>query len=425
MNNKQVSIFFRTFAPMKKITTYLFLVMMAVTGTIMTACSDDNDVTTPEEKKTFTLTVEATNGSCDLTRALTEESEALTATWTQGDIVNVYEGETPLGTLTAQSTAATTRLSGTITAPSASGATLTLKYQETDYSGQDGTLATIGAHHNYCTATTTVTKNGDNYSGSTATFASQQAIVKFTLKKKSDNSAIKATTMDIRYTGNSSTILSLTSLTANNNGVYYIAIPPTNNNSNLTLTVNDGTRYEIETPATTFEAGKYYCCNVSFTYNEIKVFNDDTGYTIATGSHALCKGTGSGTQLILKDGSTATLGGLVLQSPGDACGIGCDNKGVESNGNATIILKNGTENTITGSIAQALVVDDKMTLTIPGTGTGTLTLQGHGSNKAVSGKVLIDGNEVDGDKADGTYEYTNLQLEVSGSGNKWVISKKN
>ena len=200
---------------MKKITTYLFLVMMAVTGTIMTACSDDNDVTTPEEKKTFTLTVEATNGSSDLTRALAEENDALKATWTQGDIVNVYEGNTKLGTLTAQSTAVKTRLSGQITAPSAQNATLTLKYQETDYSGQDGTLATSGAHHNYCTATTTVTKIGDNYSGSAANFESQQAIVKFTLKKKSDNSAIKATTMDIRYTGNSSTILSLTSLTAN------------------------------------------------------------------------------------------------------------------------------------------------------------------------------------------------------------------
>lgn len=364
---------------MKKITTYLFLVMMAVTGTIMTACSDDNDVTTPEEKKTFTLTVEATNGSSDLTRALAEESNALTATWTVGDEVNVYEGKQKLGTLTAQSTAATTRLSGTITAPSASGATLTLKYQETDYSGQDGTLATIGAHHNYCTATTTVTKNGDNYSGTTTTFASQQAIVKFTLKKKSDNSVIKATTMNI-YHANDTQILSL-NLTTNNDGIYYIALPPINNEV-LRINVNDGTPYAIESPTTTFEAGKYYCCNVSFTYNEIKDFTSSTGYTITTGSHALCKGTGSGTQLILNDRSTATLDGLELQNPSDDCSIDCK-------GDATIILKDGTTSTITSASVQAIDVASDKTLTI--TGTGKLIIEG---NPAVSGNIAIDTNKL-------------------------------
>ncbi len=421
MNNKQVSIFFRTFAPMNKIMTYLYLVILTATGITMAACSDDNDVTTPEEKKTFTLTVEATNGCSDLTRALAEESNALTATWAADDVVKVYNSsDKEIGMLTPQSTGnATTKLSGVLNSAPSDGETLTLKYQETDYSGQDGTLATIGAHHNYCTATTTVTKNGDNYSGTATTFASQQAIVKFTLKKKSDNSVIKATTMNI-YHANDAPILSLT-LTANNDGIYYIALPPINNEV-LRIEVNDGTPYAIESPTTTFEAGKYYCRNVSFTYNEIKVFNGDTGYTIATGSHALCKGTGSGTQLILNDRSTATLDGLELQSPGDACGIGCE-------GDAIIILKDGTTNSIEGAVLQALVVASGKTLTIPGTGTGTLTLTGYKttetSYKAVSGKVKIDGNEVDGDKADGTYPYTNLKLVVSDNGNKWVISKKN
>ena len=415
MNNKQVSIFFRTFAPMNKIMTYLYLVILTATGITMAACSDDNDVTTSEGKKTFTLTVEATNGSCDLTRALTEESDALKATWTTGDIVNVYDGDTKLGTLTAQSTAVKTRLSGQITAPS--NPTLTLKYQETNYSNQDGTLATIGTSHNYCLATTTVTKIGDNYSGSAATFASQQAIVKFTLKKKSDNSAIKATTMDIRYTGNSSTILSLTSLTANNNGIYYIAIPPTNNNRNLTITVNDGTRYEIETPATTFEAGMFYRRNVLFTYNEIYNFSGRTGYyTVEAGHHALCKGTNeSGAKLTLNEGSTATLDGLTLRSSDEDYGIQCD-------GNAIIILKDGTTSTITGATGEALSVADGKTLNI--TGTGTLTLIGAGSS-AVYGNVSIEGTPVTNGNTNGTYDdYTNLKLVVSGGGNKWVISKK-
>ena len=32
MNNKQVSIFFRTYAPMNKIMTYLYLVILTATG---------------------------------------------------------------------------------------------------------------------------------------------------------------------------------------------------------------------------------------------------------------------------------------------------------------------------------------------------------------------------------------------------------
>lgn len=351
---------------MKKIMAYLYVVILTAAGITMTACSDDNDVTAPEEKKTFTLTVEATNGNGDLTRALAEESDALKATWTEGEAVNVYEGETKLGTLTAQSTAATTQLSGTIDAPSASGATLTLKYQETNYTGQDGTLATIGAHHNYCTATTTVTKTGDNYIGTKANFVSQQAIVKFTLKKKSDSSVIKATTMNINH-ANGNSILALT-LTANDNGEYYIALPPINNEVlRIEVTDNTSTPYAIESPTTTFEAGKYYRRNVSFTYNYIYDFDGSTGYTIGSGLHALCRGNQTGTTLTLEEGSTATLDNLNIQSTVEYWGIEC-------NGNATIILKDGTTNTITGNGVQALYVAEGKTLTI--TGTGTLTLVG-------------------------------------------------
>lgn len=349
---------------MKKIMAYLYVVILTAAGITMTACSDDNDVTEPEEKKTFTLTVEATNGNGDLTRALAEESDALKATWTEGEAVNVYEGETILGTLIAQSSAATTQLSGTIDAPSASGVTLTLKYQETNYTGQDGTLATIGAHHNYCTATTTVTKTGDNYIGTKANFVSQQAIVKFTLKKKSDSSVIKATTMNIYRNGNS--FLNL-SLTANDNGEYYIALPPIYNEV-LRIEVTVGTTpYAIESPTTTFEAGKYYPRNVSFTYNYIYNFSGATGYTIGNGLHALCRGNQTGTTLTLEEGSTATLDNLNIQSTVEYWGIEC-------NGNDTIILKDGTTNTITGNGVQALYVAEGKTLTI--TGTGTLTLVG-------------------------------------------------
>ena len=400
--------------------TYLFLVMMTVTGTLTTACSSSDDEPATPVQKAYTLTVVA-GMSDNITRALADAGTTLTATWAEGEVVEVYEGSKHLGTLRPQTYGnATTKLTGVLdAAPSASGVTLTLRYKYvSDYSGQNGTLANISSNYNYCVATTTVTQSGSQYSGSAANFVSQQAIVKFTLKKKSDNSVIKATTMNIRYTGYSSTILSLTNLTVSNSGEYYIALPPTNNDRTLTITVNDGTQYEIEAPATAFAAGLFYRRNVFFTYNAVKVFSEgDTGYTVEENSQELCKGTGSGTQLILQNGSEATLDGLTLENGSD-CGIDCK-------GNATINLKDGTTNAITSTTAQALFVADGKTLNI--TGTGTLTLTGYNATtKAVSGTVIIDGHSFSGNTADGTHTDTNmnLQLVVSEGGKQWVISKK-
>ena len=397
--------------------TYLFLVMTVMAGTLTTACSSSDDEPASPVQKANTLTVVA-GMSDNITRALADAGTTLTATWAEGDVVEVYEGSTHLGTLRPQNTgSATTKLVGELTkAPSASGVELTLKYKETNYSGQDGTLAKIGSTYNYCKATTTVTQSGNQYSGTAASFDSQQAIVKFTLKKKSDESVIKAKTMNIVGTPT----LNM-DLTPNDDGIYYIALPAcTNQTFQISVTDNDGknTPYAIETPSTTFAAGAFYRRNILFTYNEIKEFNSDTGYTVNDGCHNLCKGTNiTGSQLVLKGGSKATLGGLGLQSPENKYGIDCE-------GNATIILKDGTTNTITGATVQALGVKEGMTLTIEGT--GTLTLQGHGSSKAVDGTVSIEGNTpITGDKADGTYDdYPNLKLVVSGGGNKWVISKK-
>ena len=400
---------------MKKIMTYLFLVMTVMAGTLTTACSSSDDEPATPVQKANTLTVEA-GMSDNITRALADAGTTLTATWAEGEVVEVYEGSTHLGTLRPQTYGrATTKLVGELTkAPSASGVTLTLKYKETDYSGQDGTLAKIGSTYNYCKATTTVTQSGSQYSGTPATFVSQQAIVKFTLKKKSDESVIKAKTMNIVGTPT----LNM-DLTPNNDGIYYIALPAcTDQAFQISVTDNDvnNTPYAIETPSTTFEAGKFYRRNVLFTYNEIYNFSGSTGYTVEAGHHALCKSTNeSVAKLTLNEGSTATLDGLTLLSLSEDCGIQCD-------GNATIILKDGTESTITGAATQAVDVANGNTLNI--TGTGTLTLQGYRTSNAVNGTVSIEGKPVTNGNTNGTYDYTNLKLVVSGSGNKWVISKK-
>lgn len=382
---------------MKKIMTYLFLVMMTVTGTLTTACSSSDDEPATPVQKANTLTVEA-GMSDNITRTLADAGTTLTATWAADDVVEVYEGSTHLGTLRPQNTgSATTKLVGELTqAPSASDVELTLKYKETNYSGQDGTLAKIGSTYNYCKATTTVTQSGSQYSGTPATFVSQQAIVKFTLKKKSDNSVIEAKTIKIDY---GSTHLNMT-LTPNDNGIYYIAMPVCTDQTFL-IRVNDDdddntTPYAIEVPSTTFAAGSFYRRNVLFTYNEIKDFTSSTGYTVKSGYHNLYRGVNlTGSKLILNERSKATLDNIDIRSLDNDYGIQCD-------GDATIILKDGTENTITGASAQALYVTSGKTLTIEGT--GKLILKG---NPAVSGTIIFDESKLQYE------ENTNTEVIIS------------
>ena len=106
-------------------------------GAAFTACSSSDDITTgeqpanPTEPKTCTLTVQASKGDNATTRALTLDESGtknkLNATWTEGDKVAVYYmnprdmgGEitytpTQIGTLEAQSSGASTTLTGEIT----------------------------------------------------------------------------------------------------------------------------------------------------------------------------------------------------------------------------------------------------------------------------------------------------------------------
>ena len=129
---------------MKKIMTYLFLVMITMTGTLTTACSSSDDEPATPVQEANTLTVEA-GMSDNITRALADAGDGTLTALEAGDEVKVYEGETLLGTLRPQTTGSrTTKLTGELDAvPSASGVTLTLKYKETDYSGPKGTC-TVG-----------------------------------------------------------------------------------------------------------------------------------------------------------------------------------------------------------------------------------------------------------------------------------------
>ena len=157
----------------------------------------DNVVEEPTNGNgTFTMTVTATKDAP--TKALAINGSGLSATWTQGDKVDVYKGVNKIGELTASDLSndgTSAKLSGTLDVAPSVNDVLTLEYLSPRYATQDGTLTgsatSIDKVCDYATATVTVKNISDGditIKEPTASFANQQAIVKFLLTNCSASS---------------------------------------------------------------------------------------------------------------------------------------------------------------------------------------------------------------------------------------------
>ena len=257
---------------MKKMMTNIrTLAALLIASATFAACSSDDNIidqqpAQPAGPQVYTMTVEATKGD-DGTRALADGGNKLTSTWTAGDEVEVWTSNgttTKYGTLTAQSDGASTTLTGTLTTKPSDGETLTLKYLSPSYSSQDGTLTgnetSIDKVCDYATATVTATVDGDNVTTTDATFENQQAVVKFTLKNKANDSELSATKLFVTANG---TIYTVTPSSAASE--IYVAIPGFSAQTvTLTATVGEGT-YTYEKANVTFTNGRYYAITVKMT----------------------------------------------------------------------------------------------------------------------------------------------------------------
>ena len=179
------------------------LILLALT--LLAACAKEAADNNRPADGHYTLTVNASKGP--VSKALGFSGSELNATWTEGDKVKVYMGDTEIGELTAQSTASSTRLSGELTVvPSGQ---LTLKYRSPSYASQTGTLDYIAANCDYSTATVTVASiSGGNVTiqENAVSFENQQAIVKFMLKNKANDASINATRLTVSDGTNSFTV---------------------------------------------------------------------------------------------------------------------------------------------------------------------------------------------------------------------------
>ena len=397
-------------------------------GAVFTACSSSDDIierpVNPLEQKTYTMTIQATKGEAKgdaaTTRALSLSDKTLTATWKEGETVDVYKVTeeagsnvyTSVGKLTAQADGETATLSGNLTGTFAVNDHLALFFNggNFDYENQTGLLEDIASKYDYAKGEAKVTAidgsnitvvDWDDNTKSDVIFTNQQAIVKFTLKDKDTGNPISVRTLKLHdHTRNINTLRNyitvgseekdLVITRATSGSEFFVALNTKGDLNDLKLTATDpslnpGKYVYKKTGSLTFTNGKYYEVTVKMTkqtenivdmcdINDDRVYmnysmspNQDT-YTAQDGDVLTGKAVkdekneySDEITINIADGATVTLRDLTLNG-----GI---HEGINCLGDATIILE-GT-NTVTGSTAIAAPADK--TLTIQGSGSLTAT----------------------------------------------------
>lgn len=238
-------------------------IMFAVVAIV--SCSEDSitnldSPAEPASQPACTMTVEATKGN-NGTRALADAGETLIATWTAGDKVAVWNEDLTYkyGELTAQTSGATTILTGTLDRTPRNGYYLYLEYLSANYSSQDGTLTgrptSIDKVCDYATAKFIPTIVGESVTG-TANFTNGQSIVKFTLLNKYNGAALNVTKLRVNVAG---TIYTVTPPVATSE--LYVALPAMSNKQ-VTLTAQAGSAYydcfSPASPSVSFVNGSFH-----------------------------------------------------------------------------------------------------------------------------------------------------------------------
>ena len=256
---------------------FMTLAMLLASVVVLIACSSTGDDTPDQPQpqpqplpQVYTITSEATMGN-DVSRGtMIVDDTKLKFNWASSDVVyvkNKADGKTGTGTMTPQIVGShTTTLRGTLTGEFAVGDELemtTLSGSGSfNYAGQNGTLADIGTRFAYATATVRVSSiNGASVTTSSASFSSQQAIVKFTLLGEAGEN-LTATSFTVEGCG--------TEVTASgfNSHVVYVAMPGIDNGwMRLTATVGSAT-YSYETGHITYQNGKHYTTTVRMAKHE-------------------------------------------------------------------------------------------------------------------------------------------------------------
>ena len=404
--------------------------LLAALALTMAACSNEDNITEqPAEVRGIPFSATITTGGA--TRALSgpdNTTKVITATWAENEeVALVYEvgGETKVtkATVSAVSdgtdgkTVGTATITATLDANVTNGTNVTLIYpysmvetsgtnigklKDNAFTGQNGALTGDGS----------ISKNYDlrqgkgkiYYNGTDAAtlkdnvaMPSQIAIWKLTTKKDlgSGSSEDLSVTKFSAFANGYSAQATFTS-TAN---VFYLAVPAgTSGLTFLATGANASTTYIYNKASVTLNASTYYESTVTLTQQNTRTISDTDGEVELKDGDVVSGTGGTNTKLFIADKATVTLNGLTNNSITSSL----KQAGIKCLGDATIILADGTTNTLKGRWEMpAIFIPEGKTLTIRGGGTLIADNTGAGTNAAgigggnePCGNIVIEGGTI-------------------------------
>lgn len=387
-------------------------IFMAVTALMaLAACSDKNITGEPmaETVVKTPITITATYGGDDATRVeYTESGNSISATWQSGDeILVIFDGHVNTLTLTSGTGTSTATFCGTIQGTPLENSLLScyvrdannpealtisngnIIYSSAAFQAQDGTVAGAAKCNTYSGSTT----YGDGTNLSVA-FGVNTSILKFTVLAPND---VTTGTTGVTLTYNSGeTALAKATFTVGTNGVntVYMAVPAGQYSGEQTLVYKSGATEVSRTLSTTkanFTPGQTYSKEVIFD-NATHLDKMTTDYT-ATNGEILTGKLGSDVKISIADGATVTLRGVTIDGK-DFDEFFCDWAGITCLGDATIILAEGSTNSVKGFRHDnpGIFVPKDKTLTIRGT--GSLNVSAHDGGAGIGSGNYKDGGNI-------------------------------
>lgn len=374
------------------------LFTIAAAALILSACSEDIAQMINGGKKEFTATLAAPNKGGTRT-AYNESGGEINVAWTVGDkIALVHNGVKDVVTVTAvDNTTGKATINGYIN-NAINGSAVTLVYPAalvqtatgsnnydpdlTNLRSQDGTLGYIQENIDFRednTSTLSVDGTGVTLS-SDANLSSKIAILKLTLK---DNGVSPATLNATQVKINKGTDILASTATIAATSEVYLAVPSVTTSSTLTIEATvEGSPYTYTKESITVAPQKYYQSTVNL--SKTIVLSTVTAATTIEDGYTVTGTLGANVKISIAAGATVTLDGISINAEGtwtsgNYAGITCA-------GDATIILKDGSANTVKGFQMDypGILAAVDHTLIIKGGTEGTGSLEAS-SNRAAAG----------------------------------------
>jgi len=387
---------------------------------MMSACSEDIAQMINGGKKEFTATLAAPNKGGTRT-VYTEDTQnnKIAVAWKVGDeIALVHNGVKDVVKVKTVNADGSATITGTITVGT-NGEAVTAYYPAAaielnndknpvpaaaytaNLLAQDGTLSYIASNLDLRVGESTLAVDGDKATlASSVSLTSNTAIWKLTLQDNAETpAAIKATQVSVIKDGETPETLAGTSTLSTATSTVYLAMPPMSE-SEATVAIKaataDGT-YIYENSGLTLAAGKYYQSTVTMAKAAIDLSKLTADYEAQDGD--VLTGTLAGNYKIsIADGATVTLDKVTINGENSSdyrwAGITCA-------GAATIILKDGSTNTVKGFYWDYPGIHPAVgkTLIIKGTGSLTASSNGYGAGigggfDVACGNIIIEGGTI-------------------------------